>query len=186
MTQAPPLLAGLRVEGRRACVVGEAHDASRRASDLARAGADVSVLGLDWRASDFDGCFIAVVCTADWREPVAAARGAGALVYVPDVPAASDLVMAAIVRRGDLQVAVSTGGRSPAAARRLKELLDAWLPPTAGTTLDAMAGRREGLRREGAGLPPYETWARALDAGLAAGDDDSARAAVESILGRGG
>lgn len=185
MTQSPPLLAGLRVEGRRACVVGEGHAAERRVRDLVRAGADVRAVGPRWSATDFDGCFIVVVCTAAWQEPVTAAREAGALVYVPDVPAASDLVMAAIVRRGDLQVAVSTGGRSPAAARRLMELLDGWLPAGAADTLDTMGAVRDRLRREGAELPAYETWARALDAGLAAADGDGARAAVTEVLGRG-
>lgn len=186
MTQAPPLLAGLKVEGRRACVVGEGAGAQRRARDLARAGADVHTVGTGWSGADFEGCFVVVLCTPDWEAPVAAARAAGALVYVPDVPEASDLVMAAIVRRGDLQVAVSTGGRSPAAARRLMELLDGWLPATAAATLDAMAAVRDRLRGEGAELPAYATWGAALDAGLAATDEDGARAAVADVLGPGG
>lgn len=183
MAPHPPFLAGLRVDGRAACVVGSGPDAARRVRDLERGGAQVRTPGLDWSPDDFDGCMIVVVCLADWVDAAEAARAAGALVYVPDVPAASDLVMAAIVRRGDLQVAVSTGGRSPAAARRLMELVDAWLPEAAEAAIDAMAEVRAGMRAAGDALPDYEVWAAAVDAGLAAADAADARRAVMRVLG---
>lgn len=184
MSPHPPFLAGLRIDSRPACVVGSGPDAARRVRDLERAGALVRTPGRDWSPADFDGCMVVVVCLADWARAAEAARAAGALVYVPDAPAASDLVMAAIVRRGDLQVAVSTGGRSPAAARRLMERVDAWLPESAEAAIDAMAEVRAGMRAAGDALPDYEVWAAALDAGLAADDAAGARRAVRRVLGQ--
>lgn len=142
------------------------------------------VVAADPRPEDFAGCRVAVICIRDWAAAGEWARAAGALVYVPDVPDASDLVMAAIVRRGDVQVAVSTGGRSPAGARRVKELVDEWLPGTTAATIAEMATFREELRSRGDPLPPYDVWARALDAGLAADDEDTAANAVRAVLGR--
>lgn len=172
------------MDGRRACVVGTGDAAARRRRDLERAGAEVHTTGPGWRTEDFAGCRVVVVCVDDWAGPADAARAAGALVYVPDVPEASDLVMAAIVRRAGLQIAVSTGGRSPAAARRLAERLDEWLPETAAPTLEAMASVREELRATGQSLPPYDTWALAMDAGFAAADPISARSEVLRVLGQ--
>lgn len=164
-------------------MVGAGADAARRVRDLERAGAEVHVVASDPAPEDFAGCRVAVICVPDWAGAAAAARAAGALVYVPDVPDASDLVMAAIVRRGDVQVAVSTGGRSPAGARRLKELVDVWLADTAAATVAAMAAVRDDLRSRGEPLPPYDVWAQALDAGLAADDDAAAATAVHDVLG---
>lgn len=186
MTSPPPFLAGLRLSGRRACVVGVGRDAERRVRDLERCGAEVVTVDSAPDATELAGCRVVVICVDDWAEAAEAARAAGALVYVPDVPEASDLVMAAIVRRGDLQVAVSTGGRTPGGARRLKELVDEWLPPTAAAAIDAMAAARAEMRDAGDRLPAYEVWAAALDAGLSAGDDDAAAAAVRAVLGLSG
>jgi precorrin-2 dehydrogenase / sirohydrochlorin ferrochelatase len=51
------------------------------------------------------------------------ARGAGALVHAEDRLDLTDLHLPAIVRRGDLTIAVSTNGQSPALARLLKRVL---------------------------------------------------------------
>jgi precorrin-2 dehydrogenase/sirohydrochlorin ferrochelatase len=57
------------------------------------------------------------------EDMIKAARAAGTLVHVEDRPALSDFHSPALVRRGDLLIAVSTGGRSPALARRLARFL---------------------------------------------------------------
>jgi len=203
MTGPLPFLVGLRLEGRVACAVGDSVDLVRRVRDLRTSGVDVRVVCDDddvaaaieaagsavlrrrWSAEDFRGCAVAVICPDPGYEgAVAAARAEGCLVYVPDVPALSDFVMAAIVRRGALQVGVSTGGRSPAAARRIAERIDASLPPATAAVLDTMAAVRSELRSSGETLPPYATWAGALDAGLEAPGEAEAEAAVRRALGR--
>jgi uroporphyrin-III C-methyltransferase/precorrin-2 dehydrogenase/sirohydrochlorin ferrochelatase len=68
------------------------------------------------------------------------ARAAHALVNVVDRPELSNFIMPAIVDRGDVVVAISTGGASPVLARRLRERIEALLPARIGD-LAALVGR---------------------------------------------
>lgn len=58
----------------------------------------------------------------------AAARDAGILVNVVDRPDHSDLIMPAVVDRGDIVVAISTGGASPVLAQRVRAAIEAAIP----------------------------------------------------------
>lgn len=80
----------------------------------------------------------------------AAARAAGALVHVEDAPALSDLHAPAVLRRGDLTIAVSTAGLSPALALRLKRFLGEIIGPEWGARLARLAALRQDWRRAGA------------------------------------
>jgi siroheme synthase-like protein len=71
----------------------------------------------------------------------------GALVYVLDMPELSDCAMPALVRRGPLQIAVSTDGLSPALARRLREELERLLAAN-GLELDGLVEELARLRSE--------------------------------------
>jgi precorrin-2 dehydrogenase/sirohydrochlorin ferrochelatase len=86
------------------------------------------------------------------RAVAAAARDAGAWVHVEDRPALCDVHMPAVVRRGDLVVAVSTGGRSPATAARVRQMIERLLPRDWAARLDRVAALRRRLR--GAGAAP--------------------------------
>jgi precorrin-2 dehydrogenase/sirohydrochlorin ferrochelatase len=76
---------------------------------------------------DLDGKFLAVVATASnhlneliYRE----AQQRGVLCNVVDVPEYCDFFYPAVVRRGDLQIAISTAGQSPSLAQKLRKQLE--------------------------------------------------------------
>jgi precorrin-2 dehydrogenase len=80
----------------------------------------------------------------------AAARAAGALVHVEDDPAASDFSLPAILRRGALTIAVSTGGASPALAVGLRDALAALIGPEWQERTAEIAALRRTWRADGA------------------------------------
>jgi precorrin-2 dehydrogenase len=77
------------------------------------------------------------------------ARAAGCLVNVEDVTALCDFHNPAQVRRGDLLLTVSTGGRSPGLAARIRSELAGAFGPEWAERLNAIAVRRTGWRRLG-------------------------------------
>lgn len=90
---------------------------------------------------------IAVVCAGagDIGRAVASrARGLGIPVNVMDETAQSTFIFPAIVDRGDVVVAVGTGGASPVVARRVRERIEAMLPARIGD-LAGFVGRWRGL-----------------------------------------
>src|SRR5207244_8780543 len=108
----------LDVEGKRAVVIGRDDAAAAKAVSLREAGAEV-VARDELRPDDLDGAFICVASSPDPRERAAifrACRERGVLVNVMDDVAHCDFAAPAIVKRGDLTIAISTSGRSPALA----------------------------------------------------------------------
>jgi precorrin-2 dehydrogenase/sirohydrochlorin ferrochelatase len=100
----------------------------------------------DWRPQDLDGAFLCVAASADPATRAAiyrAARERGVLTNVMDDVAHCDFAAPAIVRRGDLTIAVSTGGRSPALARRLREDFDRDFGPEWAEALEVLGGVRD-------------------------------------------
>jgi precorrin-2 dehydrogenase/sirohydrochlorin ferrochelatase len=71
------------------------------------------------------------------------------LANVEDQPALCDFHMPAIVRRGDLTLAISTGGNSPGLARALREWLETLLDAEWGARLQRLAQQRDRWRRAG-------------------------------------
>jgi precorrin-2 dehydrogenase/sirohydrochlorin ferrochelatase len=94
--------------------------------------------------------FVAGLSEAQSRAGAQAARRAGVLVNVEDVPALCDFHVPAQVRRGDLLLAVSTAGRSPALSRALREHLERRFGPEWEGRLDELADLRGQWRAEGA------------------------------------
>jgi precorrin-2 dehydrogenase / sirohydrochlorin ferrochelatase len=80
----------------------------------------------------------------------ARARAAGALVHIEDDPTRSDFHMPAVMRRGDLAIAISTGGASPALAVRLKQALGELFGPEWHGRTDEVAALRRRWRGAGA------------------------------------
>jgi precorrin-2 dehydrogenase/sirohydrochlorin ferrochelatase len=158
----------LELSGKRAVVIGAQAVAEGKAVALATAGAEVTLLeNGKWSAADFDGAFICVAHSSDAAERDAiahAARDRGVLVNVMDDIPNCDFAGPAVVRRGELVVAISTGGRSPALARKLREELEQRFGVEWAELLEVL---RE-VRREALGLLPdlrerSRRWNEALD-----------------------
>jgi precorrin-2 dehydrogenase / sirohydrochlorin ferrochelatase len=119
-----PKIGGLIDTGARIHVVAIA------ASDQVREWADAGKIDLELRAfssSDLDDMFLAVVATASrsLNERVyLEAQERGVLCNVVDVPDLCDFFYPAVVRRGDLQIAISTAGQSPSLAQKLRQQLE--------------------------------------------------------------
>lgn len=77
------------------------------------------------------------------------ARALGAIVHVEDAPTISDVSMPAVLHRGDLAIAVSTGGRSPGLAAAVKRALSRAIGPEWGSRLDQIASARSRWRAAG-------------------------------------
>jgi precorrin-2 dehydrogenase/sirohydrochlorin ferrochelatase len=95
------------------------------------AAAAVTLIERRYTVEDLAGMALVVAATDDRAvnaEVSADARRAGVLVSVVDNPRESDFIVPAVVRRGDLLLAISTGGRSPALAGHLRRELDLLVP----------------------------------------------------------
>jgi len=124
-----PKIAGLLETGARIRVV--ALEATPNVQDWARAGR----IELDLRPfspGDLDHVFLAVVATSSgslneriYRE----AQARNVLCNVVDVPDLCDFFYPAVVRRGDLQIAVSTSGQSPSLAQKIRQQLEKQFGP---------------------------------------------------------
>ena len=161
----------LKLAGRRCLVVGAGRVAEEKISGLLHAGADVRVVApqatsrvrawarsrkirwetRDFRPSDLGGVFLTVAATSSpalHRKIYAAAQRRGVLCNVVDDPAHCEFYYGAVVRRGALQIAISTGGRSPALAQRLKKQLEKELSAEYERWLEELGeARRELLAR---------------------------------------
>ncbi|MGH6979908.1 MAG: precorrin-2 dehydrogenase/sirohydrochlorin ferrochelatase family protein [Stellaceae bacterium] len=136
-------------------LVGDTPAAERRQTVLADAGArQIRRVGSGRVPADTDMAGVRLVFIADRDAPGAAAiaakaRALGALVHIEDDPARSDFHMPAILRRGDLAIAISTGGASPALAVRLKRALGELLGPEWSGRIDELAALRRQWRADG-------------------------------------
>ena len=136
----------IAVKGRSCVVVGGGNIGEEKARKLLECAADVVVISpqvtedvrkladdghLNWirrpyREGDLEGAFIAIAATDDNRLNTQIAQEAerrNVLLNVVDVTHLCTFIAPSVVRRGDVTVAVSTGGASPALARKFRELL---------------------------------------------------------------
>jgi siroheme synthase-like protein len=97
---------------------------------------------------DLEGIHLVMAATNDAALNVeirAAAKARNLLVNFADKPALCDFYLGSVVKKGDLKIAISTNGKSPTVAKRLKELLNESLPEDIDTALQQMAALRETL-----------------------------------------
>jgi siroheme synthase-like protein len=144
----------LDVAGRRCVVFGAGPVAQSRAAALLDAGAAVTVIARPHEDGDLAGAFLAVAATGDSAETgriFAEAEREGVLLNAVDDPAHCHFAVPAVLRRGDLAVAVSTGGRAPGYAGRVRDELAGAIGPEYGTLLDIVAAVRAELPAQWAG-----------------------------------
>jgi precorrin-2 dehydrogenase/sirohydrochlorin ferrochelatase len=121
-----------------------------------------------YRAGDLEAHRVAFVATTDPGLSAAVAgegRARGIWVNAADEPARCDFILPSVIRRGRLVVAVSTGGASPAAARAIREELEAYLTERHAILVELAADVRRELRRRGISAKPAR-WRGALDGQL--------------------
>lgn len=157
----------VELEGRRCVVVGSLPVREGKVEGLLAAGAtDVLVVATDpadrleglelldavhvvrraWYAADFIGAFLVIAHDPDpaVRARIAiAARAAGALVNMVDDISWCDWAAPAIVRRGELLLAIGTGGASPALSKKIRERLQDEFGPEWAEVLRVLREVRE-------------------------------------------
>ena len=199
----------LDLTGRRCLLVGGGSVAEGKVRGLLAAQADVTVVAPvltpalqalvaageirhregEYPASDLESadlCFVATDDGAINARVAADAREHGVWVNAADDPANCDFILPAVVRSGSVVLAASTGGGSPALARRLREDLTAFLDEGYGPLGDVLAAVRAEVRAAGQRIDP-EAWQRAIDAKLrtlvAQGRIEDARQRLRKALG---
>jgi precorrin-2 dehydrogenase / sirohydrochlorin ferrochelatase len=149
------------IEDKPCLVVGGGAVGERKVQDLLASGAQVTVvsraltpklqalvsqgkvvyLTADFTESQVDGMALVMAATDDPAvnaQVSAAARARGIWVNVADEPEHCTFIVPAQVRRGDLTLAISTGGASPALARLVREELQQYFGPEYGPYLDLL------------------------------------------------
>jgi len=160
----------LKLENRRVLVVGGGRVAEEKLDAVLRSATDVTVIapvisarieewarrGLirhqaeEYREGAALDYFLVITCTdsvAVNRQIFAECRRAGILCNAVDDPSYCDFYASAVVRRGDLQIAISTGGSSPAFAQRIRKQLEREYGPEYGPWVDWLGRMRNVLRR---------------------------------------
>ena len=174
----------LEMRGRRSLVVGGGVVAERKIANLLEAGAEVTVISPDasenvarwsrnntiqlearcYQNGDLDGYELAFVATDDDRVNASVyqeGKSRGVWVNAADDSAHCDFILPSVLRRGDLTVAVSSGGQSPALARTIREELEIYFSREYEQLAQLAAETRTELHKRSLHVP-FETWRRAL------------------------
>ncbi len=160
----------LNLKGKRAVIIGGGEVAERKAASLLGTGAVIVVVSPEvtprlasladenrieirkraYAPGDCKGAAIVLSATGDpavsravWEE----ASASGILINTADQPELCDFIMPAIVRRGGLTIAISTGGASPALAARLRARFSRMLGQEYEILLRMLAEARPEIRR---------------------------------------
>jgi precorrin-2 dehydrogenase/sirohydrochlorin ferrochelatase len=125
--------------------------ANARVTERANSG-EITFHAREYAPGDLSGQFLAVAATdnaAVNRAVFVEAEASGVLINAVDDPPFCDFYFPSVVRRGDLQIAISTAGASPALAQRLRKEINQLLPLDTGDWLTELGNlRREVLELE--------------------------------------
>jgi len=160
----------LDIEGRNVVIIGGGNVCARKAETMMKYGANVTIVSPDftseiegWAAegqlklrrkrydeNDLDDANIVIASTDEQsvNEQIAAdCRRRRIPVNVVDVTPLCEFIVPAIVESGSIQIAISTGGKSPALARTLKEELQRFVGPEYAEVNDLLGTLRESAKR---------------------------------------
>jgi precorrin-2 dehydrogenase/sirohydrochlorin ferrochelatase len=159
----------VKLEGRRVLVVGAGSVGESKIESLIETSASVLVVApkatprvrewarerrIEWQAreyrvADFAGVFLVIAAAGSpalHDEIYAEARSRSVLCNAVDEPQRCDFYFPAVVRRGELQIAISTGGLSPALAQRLRKELEQQFGPEWESWVAQLGRTREELQ----------------------------------------
>ena len=146
----------------------------------------------EFASEDLQGARLVIVATSRravnrWVASLAEARGIP--VNVVDDRKASRVIVPAIIDRDPVIIAVSSAGTSPVLARRLRERIEALIPPRIGLWAAWLAGLRAAVRRRIPSLDARRRYFEMLVDGLAErrfvdGDEGGARRIAQRLMGR--
>ncbi len=179
----------LDIEDREVVIIGGGNVSARKAETLMSYGAKVKVVApvfaeeieawaregrllvrrKPYDAGDLEGASIVIASTDNQgvNEQIAAdCRARRIPVNVVDMTPLCDFIVPAVIEKGSIQIAVSTGGRSPALARALRDELDRLIGPEYAEANDMLGTLRESAKRA---LPADIDRKRFFDGILAAG-----------------
>ena len=156
----------MKLDGRQCLVVGAGKVGEPKIGGLLETGARIRVIALEatpqvrewarlgrielslrqYSITDLEGVFLAVVATSsrslnEWIYRDAQQRGV--LCNVVDVPDLCDFFYPAVVRRGDLQIAVSTAGQSPSLAQKIRQQLEKQFGPGYTSWVEELGATRK-------------------------------------------
>ena len=200
----------LKLEGKRCVVIGGGWGTEKRVKDLLDAGALVTLISpvasaeieqlvkgdrIRWEARDYqpgdlEGAFLVVACPRDHsRNPEiwAEAEARGIPVNAIDDAPHCTFIFPAVHRQGDLVVAVSTAGKSPALAARIRDKIASEFGPEYGEFLNLLGELRpEVIRRFHGFKRRRPIWRRLISSEafdhIKAGRPEAARIALQTVL----
>lgn len=200
----------LKVSGKRCVVIGGGPVAFRKARSLLEHGASVDVISPElcpelaelaaegqvrvfWRnyeAGDLRGAFVAIAATDDSEvnnDLLKEARDQKTLVNVVDDADNCDFIVPSLLHRGDVTIAVSTSGRSPALARKIRTRLENEFGEEYAALALMLDEVRTRVKHQGLKIN-NDTWQEALDLDrltglLRSGEGEKARRILLASLG---
>ncbi len=175
----------LKLHSRRVLIVGGGAIAAQKIPSLLESGAQVHVIApklapplvelvrsrqIDWcpkpfEPADLDGAFLVIAATSlrDLNESVyREADRRNILCNAVDDVEHCHFYYGSIVQRGDLQIAISTNGKSPALAQRLRKELEAQFGPEYACWLDWLGAARDTLRAQSGDPETTKRWLHLL------------------------
>ena len=178
----------LDLAGRRCAIIGGGAVAERKVEGLLRAGAAITVISprqtellntwatekkidviaREYQPGDLKGYELAFAATEDKEVNAAVShegKTTGVWVNAADDPDHCDFILPSVLRRGELTVAVATGGASPALSRLVREELETYFGADYAVLVEVAAEARKELKGSFPSAAP-DRWQRALDENL--------------------
>jgi precorrin-2 dehydrogenase/sirohydrochlorin ferrochelatase len=161
----------LDIKNRKCLVVGGGAVGTRKVDTLLQCGADVTVISPQatdelsalaeagkitlqkrkYSSADLEGIFLVIGATDDEtlnQQISADAQSRNLLCNIADRPAVCNFILPSIVQRGDLVITISTSGKSPALAKKLRKTLERQFGGEYADLLELMGAIRKRLLRQ--------------------------------------